>query len=97
MEDAMTPVPDDTDQPADDAAPESPPPRRGGIVLFDPPAAAPDLYDTGMMSMPTVDPPAPDQMMEWALSGGHIVKVLYRQGGENGMSLVCTTPTACTT
>lgn len=60
--------------------------RRAGIVLFAPPAEAPDLNDTGMMSMPTVDPPAPDQLIEWALSGGHIVKVLYR--GENGMSLV---------
>ena len=27
-------------------------------------------------------------MMEWALSGGHVVKVLFRQGGDDGMSLV---------
>lgn len=68
---------------------EAAPPRgRAGIVLFDPPEGAPELFETGMMSMPTVDPPAPDQMMEWALSGGHVVKVLFRQGGDDGMSLV---------
>ena len=70
----------DTDNPA--------PRGLAGIVLFDPPEAAPHLHDTGMMSMPTLDPPAPDQMMEWALSGGHVVKVLFRQGGDDGMSLV---------
>jgi len=64
------------------------PPNRGGITMFDPPDAAPSLYETGMMSMPTTDPPAPDQMVEWALSGGHDVKVLFRQAEENGMSLV---------
>ena len=62
--------------------------KRSGIVLFDPPADAPDLYDTGIMSMPTMDPEAPDQMVEWALSGGHLVKVLFQQGGDDGMSLV---------
>jgi hypothetical protein len=62
--------------------------KKSGIVLFDPPADAPDLYDTGIMSMPTVDPPADEQMMEWALSGGHVVKVLFQQGGDDGMSLV---------
>ena len=41
-----------------------------------------------MMSMPTLDPPADDQIMEWALSGGHVVKVLFRQEGDDGMSLV---------
>lgn len=61
---------------------------RAGIVLFDPPERAPQLHETGMMSMPTLDPPAPDQMMEWALSGGHLVKVLFQQGGDDGMSLV---------
>lgn len=62
--------------------------RRAGIVLFDGPADAPDLYESGIMSMPTMDPPAPDQLMEWALSGGHVVKVLFQQGGDDGMSLV---------
>jgi len=62
--------------------------QRAGIVLFDPPAEAPGLHETDMMSMPTMDPPAPDQMMEWALSGGHLVKVLFRQPDDDGMSLV---------
>jgi hypothetical protein len=59
-----------------------------GITVFDPPGGAPSLYETGMMSMPTTDPPAPEQMVEWALSGGHDVRVLYRQAEEDGMSLV---------
>jgi quercetin dioxygenase-like cupin family protein len=62
--------------------------KRAGIVLFDPPERAPHLHETGMMSMPTMDPEAPEQLTEWALSGGHVVKVLFRQEGENGMSLV---------
>ena len=66
----------------------SKPPRRTGITVFDPPADAPALHETDTMSMPTMDPPAPEQMMEWALSGGHDVKVLFRQAEENGMSLV---------
>lgn len=40
------------------------------------------------MSMPTMDPEAPEQMVEWALSGGHVVKVLFQQGGDDGMSLI---------
>jgi quercetin dioxygenase-like cupin family protein len=59
-----------------------------GITFFDPPAGAPDLMDTGVMSMPVADPPADDQFMGWALSGGHMTKVLFRQGGDDGMSLV---------
>jgi hypothetical protein len=74
-----------TDATAPDAAPRA---GRGGIVLFDAPEGAPNLHDTGMMSMPTLDPPADDQLMEWALSGGHVVKVLFRQEGDDGMSLV---------
>jgi hypothetical protein len=62
--------------------------RRSGIRFYDPPATAPHLHEAGIMSMPTMDPPAPDQMMEWALSGGHVVKVLFQQGGDDGMSLV---------
>lgn len=61
---------------------------RAGITLFDGPDRAPTLYDTGIMSMPEVDPPAPDALVEWALSGGHDVRVLFRQGGDDGMSLV---------
>lgn len=63
-------------------------PKRSGITMFDPPEGAPPLYETGMMSMPTTEPRAPEQMVEWALSGGHDVKVLFRQAEENGMSLV---------
>ena len=59
-----------------------------GITLFDPPAGAPDLMDTGVMSMPVADPPADEQFTGWALSGGHMTKVLFRQGGDDGMSLV---------
>jgi hypothetical protein len=50
-----------------------------GVVLFDTPAGAPPLHETGIMSMPTMDPPAPEQMIEWATSGGHDAKVLFRQ------------------
>lgn len=63
-------------------------PARAGITFFAPPGEAPDLHETGMMSMPEVDPAAADQFMEWAMSGGHVVKVLYRQEGDDGMSLV---------
>jgi quercetin dioxygenase-like cupin family protein len=62
-------------------------PGRTGITLFDAPDGAPLLHETDMMSMPTMDPPAPEQMMEWATSGGHLVKALFRQEN-NGMSLV---------
>jgi hypothetical protein len=34
------------------------------------------LYETTMMSMPTMDPPALDEMMEWATASGNVVKVL---------------------
>jgi hypothetical protein len=62
-----------------------------GIELYDSFEAAPPLMDTGIMSMPVFDPAATDQMTEWALSGGSDVRVLFRQGGEDGedgMSLV---------
>jgi hypothetical protein len=62
--------------------------RHDRLTLFDPPDAAPPLHETGMMSMPVMDPPATDQMMTWALSGGNLVKVLFQQGGDDGMSLV---------
>jgi len=60
--------------------------RPRSITFFDPPEEAPELYESGIMSMPTMDPDAPDQLVEWALSGGHVVKTLFRQPG--GMSLV---------
>jgi len=62
-------------------------PNRSGITLFDAPESAPLLYETEVMSMPSMDPPAPDQMVEWATSGGHLVKVLF-QHADDGMSLV---------
>lgn len=60
----------------------------GRAISFFGPDEAPMLFDTGMMSMPTVDPPADDELLEWATSPGHVVKVLFREGGEDGMSLV---------
>lgn len=62
--------------------------KHRGIELFDPPAGAPHIHETGIMSLPEIDPDAYDQMVEWALSGGHLTKVLYREDGEEGMSLV---------
>jgi hypothetical protein len=62
--------------------------RRAGITFFDGPPAAPALHETGMMSMPSTDPPADDQVIEWGLSAGHDARVLFQQGGEDGMSLV---------
>jgi hypothetical protein len=32
--------------------------------------------------MPEMNPPAPEELTEWALSGGHVVKVLF--GGGSG-------------
>lgn len=66
--------------------PVTPAPRpRRGISFFGPPAEAPGLQDTDMMSMPEIDPPAPEQFMEMVQGGGNAVKVLYRDGD---MSLV---------
>ncbi len=59
---------------------------RRGITFFDRAQARP-LHETGMMSMPTTEGDVDDQMMAWALSGGHVVNVLY-QDGDDGMSLV---------
>jgi quercetin dioxygenase-like cupin family protein len=62
--------------------------KRRGIVLYGPDNATP-LYDTGMMSMPTMTPaPTDQQLMDWALSNGHVVKTLFEQKEANGMSLV---------
>lgn len=60
--------------------------RSRGISFYGGPEEAPELYESGVMSMPTMDPEAPDQLMEWALSGGHVVRTLFQQ--EDGMSLV---------
>ena len=57
-------------------------------ISFYGPAEAPMLHETEMMSMPVLSVPADDQFMTWALSGGHVVKVLFQQGGDDGMSLV---------
>jgi hypothetical protein len=46
------------------------------------------LHETGMMSMPTMEPDASEQMVEWATSGGQIVKVLFGDTDGDGMSLV---------
>lgn len=67
-----------------DTSPSSPTSRRG-ITFFDPPADAPLLQDTDLMSFPEVDPAVADQFMEWGLSAGHLSKVLYRS---DDMSLV---------
>ena len=57
-----------------------------------------------------MDPPATEEMMEWATASGHVVKVLFGDPDADGMSLVWswfapnypfpatrTAPTACTT
>jgi hypothetical protein len=51
-------------------------------------ADAPMLHETGMMSMPTMEPEASEQLMEWATGGGQIVKVLFGDPDGSGMSLV---------
>lgn len=61
--------------------------KRGGMRLFRK-SEAPLLHETGMMSMPTLDPPAMDEMMAWATGGGQVVKVLFGDPEGSGMSLV---------
>lgn len=46
------------------------------------------LHETGMMSMPVMEPEATEQMIEWATSGGQVVKVLFGDPEGSGMSLV---------
>ena len=41
-----------------------------------------------MTTIDAPDPPADDQVVEWGLSAGHDARVLFQQGGEDGMSLV---------
>ena len=73
---------DDTPTPAEPKA------SKKGISFFGGPEASPELYESGIMSLPTMDPEAPDQLVEWALSGGHVVKTLFQHEGDEGMSLV---------
>lgn len=61
--------------------------RSRGLQKFGPDEAR-MLYETGMMSMPEMDPPAPDELTTWATSGGHMVKTLFGDPEEGGMSLV---------
>lgn len=62
--------------------------RRSGLQRFGGPQEAKGLHEVSMMSFPTMNPPAEDQMMEWALSSGQVVKVLYGDPEAGGMSLV---------
>jgi len=59
------------------------------LTLFDVADAVP-LADTDMMSMPTLTDPSVglEKVGEWAGSSRHVVKVLYRGEGDDGMSLV---------
>lgn len=85
--DPQTPA-DPGPDPAADTAAASGRSRRAGISFFDGPSSAPALLETGIMSMPSTDPPADDQVIEWGLSAGHDTRVLFRQDGEHPMSLV---------
>jgi quercetin dioxygenase-like cupin family protein len=51
-------------------------------------AEAPGLAESGMMSMPTMVPEAPEQFTEWIQGGGQTVKVLFGDPEEGGLSLV---------
>jgi len=46
------------------------------------------LHETQMMSMPTMNPSPGDEWLEWALSSGQVVKVLFGDPEGGGMSLV---------
>jgi hypothetical protein len=63
-------------------------PRRTGLVRFNGPDEARLLHETTMMSMPTMDPPAGEELMEWATASGQVVKVLFGDPETEGMSLV---------
>jgi len=62
-------------------------PREKGLTRFSGPPEAKLLYETQLMKMPTMDPPAPDEMMEWATASGQVVKVLFGDPEVGGMSL----------
>ncbi len=57
------------------------------ISFFGRPSDAPSLLETGMMTRPELDPPAPEQFVAWALTEAHDLRVQFQQG-ENGLSLV---------
>ena len=63
-------------------------PRRAGMQRFGGPADARLLHATQMMSMPTMDPPAPAELIEWATASSQVVKVLFGDPESGGMSLV---------
>ncbi len=63
-------------------------PRRSGLQRFEGPLHAPLLHETGMMSMPTMEPPAMEELAEWATASGQVVKVLFGDPDAGGMSLV---------
>lgn len=61
-------------------------PRRG-LQLFRS-ESAPMLHETSVMSMPVMDPDAPEHLMELAMGGGQVVKVLFGDPDAEGLSLV---------
>lgn len=63
-------------------------PRHSGLQRFSGPPQARLLHETAMMSMPTMDPPAMDELAEWATASGQVVKVLFGDPDAGGMSLV---------
>ena len=63
-------------------------PREKGLQRFSGPPDAKLLYETQLMKMPTMDPPASDELMEWATASGQVVKVLFGDPEAGGMSLV---------
>ena len=60
---------------------------RDSLTLFQFEDSRP-LADTEMMSTPTMDVAAWEQFGEWAMLPGHDVRVLFDQGGDDGLSLV---------
>lgn len=61
--------------------------RNRGLRRFGPDQARMP-YKTGMMSMPEMEPAAPEELTTWTTSGGHVVKTLFGDAEEGGMSLV---------
>lgn len=62
--------------------------KRSGLKIFRR-ADAPLLYETPMMSFPESTPDPGERLLEWGVSGGNVVKVLFGDpdSGE-GMSLI---------